>query len=209
MTAALKATLIVLGLLCATTHKIMFTTHDKSLVPTVADPARRYAATADDANRRAFFFLFALFCLWPACSALRAGEQTPFEVFKSLQGQWTISAGDKTLPFHMTYALGSNGSIVTEQFGKELSVFYSDKGNLLMTHFCNRGNQPRLRLKAGGAGRRYEFDMFDITNLKDPSDDHVHAIIYEIHDPQHIRLEIIWKKGDGEESEKYVLIKLL
>jgi len=165
-------------------------------------------ATADDAKRRAFFFLFALFCLWSACSSL-AGEQKPFEVFKSLQGQWAISAGDKTLPFHMTYALGSNGSIVTEQFGKELSVFYSDKGDLLMTHFCNRGNQPRLKLKAGGAARRYEFDMFDITNLKDPADDHVHAIIYEIPDPQHIRLEIIWKKGDGEESEKYVLTKLL
>jgi hypothetical protein len=187
---------------------IMFSTHDKSLVATAAGPARRHAATADHARRRAFFFLFALFCLWLACYTLLAGEQTPFEVFQSLQGQWAISAGDKTLPFQMTYTLGSNGSIVTEQFGKELSVFYNDKGNLLMTHFCNRGNQPRLRLKAGGAAGRYEFDMFDIANLKDPSDDHVRAIIYEIPDPQHIRLEIIWKKRDGEESEKYVLTRL-
>jgi hypothetical protein len=159
--------------------------------------------------KRFSLLVFAVFCLWPACSALLAGEQTPFEVFKSLNGQWAISSGGKTLPFRMTYAIASNGSIVTEQFGKELSVFYNDNGNLLMTHFCNRGNQPRLKLKAGGAASRYEFDMFDITNLKDPSDDHVHAIIYEIPDPQHIRLEIIWKKGDGEESEKYVLTKLL
>jgi hypothetical protein len=109
----------------------------------------------------------------------------------------------------MTYAIGSNASIVTKQFGKELSVFYKDKGDLMMTHFCNRGNQPRLKLKAAGTARRYEFDMFDITNLKDLSDDHVHAIIYEIPDPQHVRLEIIWKKSNGEESEKYVLTKLL
>jgi hypothetical protein len=187
----------------------MFTMHDKDLAAIAANPARRRVATADDAKRRVFFFLFALFCLWLACSSLLAGEQTPFEVFKSLQGQWAISAGDKTLPFHMTYALGSNGSIVTEQFGKELSVFYSDKGDLLMTHFCNRANQPRFKLKAGGTARRYEFDMFDITNLRDPSDDHVNVIIYEIPDPQHIRLEIIWKKGNGKESEKYVLTKLL
>jgi len=183
--------------------------HNKDLAPTAADLVRRHTATPGDAKRRAFFCLLAVFCLWPACSALPAGEQTPFEVFKSLQGEWSISAGDKALPFHMTYALGSNGSIVTEQFGKELSVFYSDKGDLLMTHFCNRGNQPRLKLKAGGTSRRYEFDIFDITNLKDPSDDHVHAIIYEIADPQHIRLEIVWKKGVSEESEKYVLTKLL
>ena len=187
----------------------MFTKHDKSLVEMAADPARHRAATADHSKRRTFFFLFALFCLWPTCSALLAGEQTPFDVFKSLQGQWSIRAGDKTLPLHVTYDLGSNGSIVTEQFGKELSVFYSEKGSLLMTHFCNRGNQPRLKLKAGSAARRYEFDMFDITNLKDPSDDHVHTIIYEIPDPQHISLEIIWKKNNGEESEKYVLTKLL
>jgi hypothetical protein len=187
----------------------MFTMQDKDLAAPAVDPARCRTSTADDAKWRAFLFLFAFFCLWPACSALIAGEQTPFEVFKNLQGQWAISTGDKTLPFHMTYALGSNGSIVTEQFGKELSVFYSDKGDLLMTHFCNRGNQPRLKLKAGGTARRYEFDMFDITNLRDPSDDHVNVIIYEIPDPQHIRLEIIWKKGNGEESEKYVLTKLL
>jgi hypothetical protein len=186
----------------------VFITHNKSLMTMAADPARRHAATADHARRCPFFFLFILFCLWPACSVLLAGGPTPFEVFKNLKGEWAIIAGDKTLPFHMTYAVGSNGSIVTEQFGKELSVFYSDKGDLLMSHFCNRGNQPRLRLKASGAARRYEFDMFDITNLKDPSDDHVRAIIYEIPDPQHIHLEIIWKKGEGEESEKYVLTKL-
>ena len=192
------------------TLNIMFTKRDKSLVEkTAANPARRGTAAANYSQRRTFFFLVALFCLWLTYSVLFAGEQTPFEVFKSLQGQWSIRAGDKTLPFHMTYDLGSNGSIVTEQFGKELSVFYSDKGNLLMTHFCNRGNQPRLKLRAGSAAKRYEFDMFDITNLKDPSDDHVHKMIYEIPDPQHIRLEIVWKKGDGEESEKYVLTKLL
>ena len=183
--------------------------HDISLMETATDPARRRPATANNSKRRTFFFLFALFCLWLPCFALFAGEQTPFEVFKGLQGQWSIRAGDKTLPFHMTYDLGSNGSIVTEQFGKELSVFYSDGGSFVMTHFCNRGNQPRLKLKSGDPRGRYEFDMFDITNLKVSSEAHVQKIIYEILDPKQMNLEIIWKKGVGEESEKYVLTKLL
>jgi hypothetical protein len=96
---------------------------------------------------------------------------------------------------------------VTEQFGKELSVFYRDGDSFLMTHFCNRGNQPRLKFKSGGPPGRYEFDMFDISNLKDASDAHVQKIIYEILDPNHMNLEIIWKKGAGEESEQYVLNK--
>lgn len=134
-------------------------------------------------------------------------ELTPLEVFQGLKGSWKIQAGDNILPFDMTYAVGSNGTIVTEQFGKELSVFYRDGGSFVMTHFCNRGNQPRLKLKSGGPPGRYEFDMFDITNLKDTSDAHVQRIIYEILDPQHMNLEIIWKKDAGEESEKYVLTK--
>ena len=140
-------------------------------------------------------------------SSASADETTPFEVFQSLKGAWMIRAGDKTLPFEMTYAVGSNGTIVIEQFGQELSVFYRDGDSLVMTHFCNRGNQPRLKLKSGGPPGRYEFDMFDITNLKGASDAHVQKIIYQILDPKHMNLEIIWRKGAGEESEKYVLVK--
>jgi hypothetical protein len=76
-----------------------------------------------------------------------------------------------------------------------------------MTHFCNRGNQPRLKLKSDGPAGRYEFDMFDITNLKGAPNAHVQKIIYEILDSTHMNLEIIWKKDAGEESEKYALTK--
>lgn len=152
--------------------------------------------------------LFVLALSGPAAASHASAEDlTPFEIFKSLKGTWMIQAGDKTLAFDMTYALGSNGTIVMEQFGKELSVFYSDAGNFVMTHFCNRGNQARLKLKSGGAPGRYEFEMLEITNLKEASDPHVQRIIYELLDSKHMNLEIIWKKESGEESEKYVLTK--
>ena len=131
----------------------------------------------------------------------------PLEVFQNLRGTWKIRAGDKTLPFDMTYTVGSNGTILSEHFGKELSVFYRDGDSFVMTHFCNRGNQPRLKLKSVGSPGRYEFDIFDITNLKDASDAHVEKIVYELLDQTHMNLEIIWKKGSNEESEKYVLTK--
>jgi|ERR1044071_2952056 hypothetical protein len=152
-------------------------------------------------------FLFTLVCVWLTRTAVLGGELTPFEVFQSLKGSWMIQAGDKTLPFQMTYDVQSHATIVTEQFGKELSVFCLDGGSFLMTHFCNRGNQPRLKLKSGGPAGSYEFDMFDITNLKNAADPHVQRIIYQILDPQHMNLEIIWKKGADEESEKYILTK--
>ena len=95
-----------------------------------------------------FFKIGLLFLTIHAASASLGRSQTAFETFKSLQGRWAIQSEGKTLSIEMTYEVGSNGSIVTEQFGKELSVIYLDGQNLLMAHFCNAGNAPRLKLRA-------------------------------------------------------------
>jgi hypothetical protein len=98
--------------------------------------------------------------------AASGNSETAFDTFKGFQGKWGIQSNGKTLPIEMTYEVGSKGTIVTEQFGKELSVIYRDGQSLLMTHFCNGGNQPRLRLKESGQPGIFEFDIFAITNLQ-------------------------------------------
>ena len=140
-------------------------------------------------------------------AAFGSGEAT-FETFKGLEGRWAIQSEGKTLSIEMTYAVGSKGSIVTKQFGKELSVIYRDGESLMMTHFCNAGNEPRLRLKESNSPGLLEFETFDITNLKDPDADHVGKIIYRIIDARKIDLEIVWQKGKSREWEKYTLTKI-
>jgi len=132
-----------------------------------------------------------------------------FDTFKALQGVWAIQSNGKPLTIEMTYDVGSKESIITEHFGKELSVFYRDGKDLLMTHFCNAGNQPRLRLRANSPLGRYEFEMFDITNLPNPSTAHVQRIIYTIADDQHLELETVWKNAETESSEKYTLTRIV
>src|SRR5215471_1799383 len=153
--------------------------------------------------RRIAFLLFAA----PILQAAPAAADTAFDAFKHLQGKWAIQSEGKTLSFDMTYEIGSNGSIVSEQFGKELSVIYRDGANLLMTHFCNRGNAPRLRLQPSTQAGTFEFEMFDITNLKTADAPHVQKIIYRILDEKKMDLEIVWQQGPSQESEKYVLAK--
>lgn len=149
-----------------------------------------------------------LFLAIRAVSAAPVSYETAFETFKSLQGKWAIQSDGKTLSIEMTYDVGSKGSIVTEQFGKELSVIYRDGQDLLMTHFCNGGNQPRLRLKKSTPPGILEFEMFDITNLKSPDAAHVQRVIYRIVDGHNIDLEIVWRERDSHESEKYTLTKM-
>jgi hypothetical protein len=141
-------------------------------------------------------------------SAAPESSEAAFETFKGLQGKWAIQSEGKNLSIEMTYEVGSKGSIVTEQFGKELSVIYRDGSSLLMTHFCNGGTQPRLRLNPSSRPGVLEFEMFDITNLKSPDAAHVQKINYRIIDDRKFDLEIVWQEGKSLESEKYTLNKI-
>lgn len=147
-----------------------------------------------------------LFTIHSISSALD-GPEAAFDTFKHLQGQWAIQSEGKMLSIEMTYDIGSNGSIVTEQFGKELSVIYRDGRSLLMTHFCNRGNAPRLKLQESSQPGTFAFEMFDITNLKTADAAHVQKVIYRLIDAKHIDLEIVWQQGTSQDSEKYILTK--
>ena len=141
------------------------------------------------------------------CCSLSASVSTEsaFNALKALQGTWRIEIDGKPLKFQMSYAVGSNGSIVTEQFGKELSVFYLNGQNLEMIHFCNRGNQPHLRLAEASAPSLLRFEMFDIKNSSTPDAPHVRAIIYKLVDANTVELELVWQPNA---SEKYTLHRI-
>jgi hypothetical protein len=72
----------------------------------------------------------------------------------------------------------------------------------------NSGNQPRLRLKENGQPGVLEFAMFDIIKLKDASTPHVERIVYKVIDGRRMTLELFWKKGQSEESEKFTLARI-
>jgi hypothetical protein len=135
-------------------------------------------------------------------------SETAFDTLKGFQGRWAIQSDGKTLPIQMTYEIDSKGSIVTEHFGKELSVFYRNGTNLDTIHFCNAGNQPRLRMKESSPPGQLIFEMFDITSLKSAEAAHVERIVYRIIDEKRIELEIVWRKGNSQQPEKYILTRV-
>jgi hypothetical protein len=154
------------------------------------------------------FFTAVWLILAQTIPAEPANSEASFEALKNLNGKWAIQSDGKTLAFDMSYDLGSNGSIVTEKFGKELSVFFRDGENLLMTHFCNAGNQPRLRSRRNVQPDLLEFETFEVLNLKSPEARHVQRMVYSIMAPGRMTLEIFWIGGGRpESSEKYLLTK--
>src|SRR5262249_31971808 len=68
---------------------------------------------------------------------------------KALPGTWSMATSSGR-DFHVAYKLISNASAIVEDWGvgsdhETETVFYPDHRDILLTHYCAQGNQPRLR----------------------------------------------------------------
>jgi hypothetical protein len=93
---------------------------------------------------------------------------------RSLPGTWLREAVPGRPAFHVSYRLISNGSALVEVWGvssarETETVFHADHAEVLLTHYCAQGNQPRLRA-VGLSDDSVEFRFKDVTN-KAPDQD--------------------------------------
>ena len=93
-----------------------------------------------------------------------------FERLKGLVGEWQGQWEPGSVPTTVSYALTGNGSVVVEDYvvGETTmaTLYHLDGDDLMLTHYCSAGNQPRMRVSSvSGDRRRIEFDAIDVTNL--------------------------------------------
>lgn len=106
-----------------------------------------------------------------------------FASIKKLQGEWRGPAMQKGMPpSHSIYRVTAGGSAVEETIFpgtkmEMLSVYHMDKGDLLMTHYCILGNQPRMKLNTRkSTATDLVFDFSGGTNLNPRRDMHMHSL---------------------------------
>jgi hypothetical protein len=77
-----------------------------------------------------------------------------------------------------------------------------DKEDLLATHYCALGNQPRLRLRAPSTAGVFAFDFVSATNLADSKAAHQQRLEIRIRDADCVvRSETYMDNGKGESEE--------
>jgi hypothetical protein len=113
-----------------------------------------------------------------AAPAESAGKPpAAFELFRDLAGEW-VAAEDgemfKKGDVVARYAVTADGSAVVETVfpgspHEMVTVYHSDGPDLVLTHYCVEGNQPRMRAK-NAKGPRLDF-AFDGGNRIDPKKD--------------------------------------
>ena len=138
--------------------------------------------------------------------------ETAFDTMKKLSGAWAGKDEDNQ-PVTANYEISSGGTIVIEKlqtgtYPCMTSVYYRDGDSLMMTHYCNMNNQPRLRLKNHDQEKKViDFDFVDITNLKSPKDGHIKKLSLSLPDGTHMVQDWSFNQGEGN-PDAHAIFKL-
>ncbi len=120
----------------------------------------------------------------------------PFELVKALAGTWQSSKqaldGQETIT--VEYAVTSRGTAVIERMfpgtPKEMVSIYTQDGHeMVMTHYCALGNQPRLKTSSPVTGNSIAMSYIDGTGMRSSQDKHMHELTLTLIDDRHINHE--------------------
>jgi hypothetical protein len=106
-----------------------------------------------------------------------------FEFLKSLQGTWVGKSDMEGMPPELSFEfrLTAGGTAIQERemIGtpmEMLTVYHMQGADLVATHYCMLGNQPRATAAAGVVGRTLEFGCDGTPgNAASHDDEHIHG----------------------------------
>jgi hypothetical protein len=133
-----------------------------------------------------------------------AAPQHPgLERLKKLAGTWAAADADgkPTDQIVSVIKVTAGGSAVQEtlfpgQPHEMLSVYHCDGADLVMTHFCMLGNQPRMKADPKSPPNQLCFKFAGGSNLNPAKDKHMHEGTLTFLDEDHIEFSgVCWEGG--------------
>ena len=125
-----------------------------------------------------------------------------FEKLKALAGEWIAAEDDmmaKKGDLVARYVVTAAGTAVVETIfpggpHEMVTVYHAAGDDLVLTHYCMSGNQPKMRAKVT-PGTRLDFAFDGGTNLDPERDRHMHAARLDLVGADEIRNE--WTEHEG------------
>ena len=157
----------------------------------------------------------ALLGIFPCSVNAQQPAATAFERLKSLAGEWIDADGALGMKDQVavTYRVTGAGSAVVETLfagtpHEMVTVYHRDGSDLVLTHYCAAGNQPRMRAKTTD-GRRLIFDFDGGTNVDPAKDGHMHDGWVEFVSTDEVRAQWNgWAKGEpSAHSPRFHLVR--
>lgn len=134
-------------------------------------------------------------------AAPQSDAQKSFAVLKSLAGTWQGPAttqpkmGDDNNPVLVTMRVTSRGNALAHEmkdskapddpnrYDHPLTTFYVENDRLLLTHYCDAGNRPRMVARTSPDGKKVEFDFLDVSGSTQYG--HMQHAVFTVIDENH------------------------
>ena len=149
-----------------------------------------------------------------SASASDLTAQQVFDRLKALEGTWQGEPEGKGAeaeaeaaasgPVTHEIEVSAAGTVVMETMGpgtdhEMINMYHLDGDDLLVTHYCAGGNQPRMRLDfAKSTADAFVFAFDGGTNLGPDTDHYIGSAAIQIIDENHV--ESIWHGYSGDEQ---------
>jgi len=152
--------------------------------------------------------LMLIFTLLSTGAFAQTEAQKSFDKLKALSGAWEgkvttdlkVATPLDNEPTHVTLRTTSRGNALMHEMTSAgspddpITMFYLDEGRLLLTHYCDAGNRPRMEGKISPDGKTLEFEFVDVAgkNLHQ----HMHHAKFTFIDANHHIEEWTFMLGD-------------
>ncbi|HWY55128.1 MAG TPA: hypothetical protein VNZ03_11735 [Terriglobales bacterium] len=138
-----------------------------------------------------------------AAPPTQSGAQKSFDKLKTLAGTWQGSVttvpkmeemGDMTR-MQVSLRVTSRGNALVHEmkgagdgddptkYDHPVTMFYLDNDRLLLTHYCDAGNRPRMAARTSADGKTVEFDFLDVAGSTQYG--HMEHAVFTIIDDNH------------------------
>ncbi len=126
--------------------------------------------------------------------APKSAAQISFDTMKTLAGSWegpvtTVPPTEvQGKPAQISLRVTSKGNAFLHDLtiagipDNPITMFYLDGDRMLLTHYCDAGNRPRMVGKLSPDGKKVEFEFLDIAG--DPQY-HMHHAVFTLIDENH------------------------
>ena len=142
--------------------------------------------------------------------------KSAFEKLKKLEGTWLAAetSGPATDQVVSIIKVTAGGSAVHEtlfpgQPQEMISVYTVDGPDLVLTHYCVLGNQPRLKADAKSPSNTIRFQFAGGSNLDPTKDTHMHSATLTIVDDGHIEVAGVGWQGGAPAKDMCCGMKLV
>ena len=162
-------------------------------------------------NRNRALATFAFFLALSACLAWAgapdkiaatsdANARLAFDKLKGLAGNWEANGKDgKT---RTSYEVVANGTALLERIhvpgdkGEMLTVYHLDGDRLVLTHYCEAGNQPHMQAEPfDTASNQLRFDFAGGGSLSDVNVGHMHSVVLTFAGADALHADWAWQEN--------------